>query len=546
MQINQNLPDIRMMTAVPRTLKEWWGNIRVAYGNEIMLHSGSLTDLLNVEANKSLITLMIEFWQPTTVTFQFTDFEITPTLEEISQIANLPLVGRVSLAPRTTSGINFLQSLGLRVGKCLRRVDEGWVKLDYLFKRFGRRDSYDKFHQEFFISRVDWEKLRAIVFMTAFLGIMIFPNKKGCVDINLLPMIIFMFRGPIRVTIVPMILAEIFRSLSLCSRGYDHFKGSNLLLQIWVLEHFYQRHAENGIEADLRNKIRSHATRLSMWDAPNDEDGWRLFLTHVTGNRIQWRLPWVHGRALLRTNQDYFIELIGLEGFQPYAPLRVLRQFGITQGVPLWSNMALIEVNYEGRIPIERIATLVQEWCGILDSDMGVESWCTPEYYAWFMIGGILARPSYEGILGFTDTQRSKRISMELLNLMHITTTMYQQVTPRSIDHLIQAVDDEPNEEMEEDPEEDPREPTEEMEEDPEEYSEYDSNLYDPRDGGVMHIEDEHVPTIEDAHSEYGSIGFDEREDSNNWEWKIDESPEYHPGPYYDVDDNDDEAPTWP
>ncbi|KAH0746476.1 hypothetical protein KY285_008133 [Solanum tuberosum] len=326
MQINQNLSDIKMMTEVPRTLNEWWGNTRVNYGNEIMLHLGLLTDLLNVEANKSFITLMIEFWQPTTVTFQFTDFEITPTLEDISQIADLPLAGRVPLAPRTTSGISFLRSLGLRVGQCLRRVDEGWVKLDYLFKRFDRRDSYDRFHQEFIISRVDWERLRAIVFVTAFL--------------------------------------------------------------------------ENGAEADLRNKIRSHATRLSMWDAPNDEDGWRLFLTHLTGNHIQWRLPWVHGRALLRTNQAYFIELIGLEGFQPYAPLRVLRQFGITQGVPLWSNMALIEINYEGRIPIERIATLVQGWCGILDSDMGVESWCTPEYYTWFMIGGIFARPSYEGILG--------------------------------------------------------------------------------------------------------------------------------------------------
>ncbi|KAG5587967.1 hypothetical protein H5410_048401 [Solanum commersonii] len=117
----------------------------------------------------------------------------------------------------------------------------------------------------------------------------------------------------------------------------------------------------------------------------------------------------------------------------------------------------------------------------------------------------------------------------------------YQQVTPRSIDHLIQAVDDEPNDEIEEDPEEDPREPTEEMEEDPEEYSEHDPNLYDPRDGGVMH-----VLTVKDAHSEYGSIGFYERKDSNNWEWKIDESPEYHPGPYYVVDDDDDDAPTWP
>ncbi|KAH0716902.1 hypothetical protein KY290_013474 [Solanum tuberosum] len=296
MQINQNIPDIRMMTEVPQTLKEWWGNIRVAYENEIMSHLGSLTDLLNVEANKSLIILMIKFWQPTTtVTFQFIDFEITPTLEELSQIVDLQLAGRVPLAPSTTLGINFLQSLGLKVGQCLRRVDEGWVRLDYMFKRFGRQDSYDRFHKKFFISRVDWERLRAIVFMTAFLGFMIFPKKKGCVDINLLHMVIFMFRGPIRVTIVPMILAEIFRSLSLCSRGYDYFKGSNLLLQIWVLEHFYQRHAENGAEVVLRNKIKSHAMRLSMWDAPNDEDGWRIFLTHFTGNRIQWRLPWVHG-----------------------------------------------------------------------------------------------------------------------------------------------------------------------------------------------------------------------------------------------------------
>ncbi|KAH0709392.1 hypothetical protein KY284_010819 [Solanum tuberosum] len=122
---------------------------------------------------------------------------------------------------------------------------------------------------------------------------------------------------------------------------------------------------------------------------------------------------------------------------------------------------------------------------------------------------------------------------------------MYQLVTPRSIDHPIHAVDDEPNEEMEEDPEEDPREPTEEMEKDPEEYPEHDPNLYDPRDGGVMHIEDEHVPTVEDAHSEYGSIGFDEREDSKNLEWKIDESLEYQPGTYYDLGDDDDDTPTW-
>ncbi|KAG5571548.1 hypothetical protein H5410_061314 [Solanum commersonii] len=82
------------------------------------------------------------------------------------------------------------------------------------------------------------------------------------------------------------------------------------------------------------------------------------------------------------------------------------------------------------------------------------------------MMGRILARPSCDGILGITNTQRSNQIGTELLNLMPITTTMYHQVTPRSIDHLIQSVDNELNKETEEDLEEDPKEPDEEMEED--------------------------------------------------------------------------------
>ncbi|KAG5580224.1 hypothetical protein H5410_050851, partial [Solanum commersonii] len=142
------------------------------------------------------------------------------------------------LIPCTTLGIGFLQSLGLRVGTCLRRVDEGCVNLDNLFKRFGHRESYDRFQQEFFISRVDWERHRAIVFVVALLGIMIFPKKRGCVDINLLSM-------------------------------------------IWVLEQFYQRKVENGTEVDLCNKIRSHAMRLSIWNTLNNEEGWRLFPTHL-------------------------------------------------------------------------------------------------------------------------------------------------------------------------------------------------------------------------------------------------------------------------
>ncbi|KAH0702328.1 hypothetical protein KY285_016606 [Solanum tuberosum] len=51
------------------------------------------------------------------------------------------------------------------------------------------------------------------------------------------------------------------------------------------------------------------------------------------------------------------------------------------------------------------------------------------------------------------------------------------------------------------------------------EVSEMGSNIYDPIDGGVIDISSENGP---------------------------EEFPEYHPGPYYDVDDDDDDAPTWP
>ncbi|KAK6793737.1 hypothetical protein RDI58_007190 [Solanum bulbocastanum] len=54
-------------------------------------------------------------------------------------------------------------------------------------------------------------------------------------------------------------------------------------LPIWVLENFYQRKVENGTEADLHRKIRCRVMRFSMWDAPNNEGDWRLFLTHLTG-----------------------------------------------------------------------------------------------------------------------------------------------------------------------------------------------------------------------------------------------------------------------
>ncbi|KAH0732924.1 hypothetical protein KY290_003771 [Solanum tuberosum] len=105
-----------------------------------------------------------------------------------------------------------------------------------------------------------------------------------------------------RKTLVPMIWAEIMRSLSACVDGQMFFEGCNILLQLWAIEHFYLR-----------------------------SDVVDIFLELESG-RIQWKLHWLSTpHAIVRGDDRYFIELIGLKGVQPYAPLRVLRQFGRTQ-----------------------------------------------------------------------------------------------------------------------------------------------------------------------------------------------------------------------
>ncbi|MCE0482152.1 hypothetical protein HAX54_040599 [Datura stramonium] len=108
--------------------------------------------------------------------------------------------------------------------------------------------------------------------------------------------------------------------------------------------------------------------------------------------------------------------------------------------------------------------------------DDGVGSWCILEYYAWLTMGGPLARASTAGIPGISGDRRERQIAMELVHILPISTHLYQQVIPSSLDHLIQPVDHNNN------MEEDPIEPTETIEEDPKEYLE----IYDPRDGGIM------------------------------------------------------------
>jgi len=89
-------------------------------------------------------------------------------------------------------------------------------------------------------------------------------------------------------TLVPMILAEIFRALGKCKRGEaNFFEGCNLLLQMWAMEHFHQRKNMDDICFSNANHINSFYDRTRRFVSPVGTDDWYGYLASRTSNQIQ-------------------------------------------------------------------------------------------------------------------------------------------------------------------------------------------------------------------------------------------------------------------
>lgn len=70
------------------------------------------------------------------------------------------------------------------------------------------------------------------------------------------------------------------------------------------------------------NKTSSHPIRMKHFLAPVGTEDWFMYLRVLSGNQIQWNYQWLRpSHAMVSVHELYFIELIGLKGVQPYAPL---------------------------------------------------------------------------------------------------------------------------------------------------------------------------------------------------------------------------------
>ncbi|KAK4708429.1 hypothetical protein R3W88_029354 [Solanum pinnatisectum] len=217
--------------------------------------------------------------------------------------------------------------MGMCHNSSLLCLKEGWISLEFPYSRFGDEEGHENFHREFVCSLAKSERYRLNAFAVALLGLLVFPMKRGKIHTSLSYVVCMMARGG--KTIVPMILAEIIRALTKCTKGKRYLEGCNFLLQLWADEHFYQRaNMVDNIRRSMGIKNINHHSRMKYFVSPIGTKDWFMYLRECSATKIQWKYYWLKPRCvIIRGNELYFIKLIGLNGVQPYAPLRVLRQF---------------------------------------------------------------------------------------------------------------------------------------------------------------------------------------------------------------------------
>ncbi|KAK4724565.1 hypothetical protein R3W88_027344 [Solanum pinnatisectum] len=413
------VPKIRMIEGFPHKLNTWWENFIPNEKLAIVRGLGCLPMLFKVNPDKHVIRASIHFWDSDRVVFAFKDFELTPTLEEICYFTSLKYRGRGQIIiiiiiyiyiysnNRRSTGKKFLRYLGLKNNKKLRCFKHNWVSLDYLYERYGRSDSYKVFRKEFSCTYVHWQAKHPIAFVVALLGTLVFPREHGHISTCICSVVRVLFE------------AELFRALGKCKRKEaNFFEGCNLFLQMWAMEHFHYD----------SNHIDSFYDRTRRFVSPISTDDWYGYLASRTSNQIQWKYPLPsHSLAYIRCRRFYYIELIGLKGLQPYAPVRVLQQFSQAQVIPLRANMRVFEISFGPNFEVPRSREILHEWNSILTIDIG--NWPEREmleYQVWLRDDRNSMSP--EGQQGFKDIGMVIWIRHSHLGTKVVTPEMWAQM----------------------------------------------------------------------------------------------------------------------
>ncbi|KAG5599647.1 hypothetical protein H5410_031017 [Solanum commersonii] len=111
---------------------------------------------------------------------QFSNFELTPTLEELGGFIGLgmDLRSKTLIAPRSVRRNKYLEQMHI-IHPHVESFDNGLVSLEFLYSRYGRKEGFEDYGKQLKNGQhlPTWEKHRQEAFMVAFLGTMVFSMR---------------------------------------------------------------------------------------------------------------------------------------------------------------------------------------------------------------------------------------------------------------------------------------------------------------------------------------------------------------------------------
>ncbi|KAG8474342.1 hypothetical protein CXB51_033538 [Gossypium anomalum] len=300
-------------------LKEIWDqwgneNKQLFYGNY-----GDLPYLLDVQVDERLFRTLAQFWNPAYSCFTFGEVDLVPTVEEYTALLRCPKFQVDRIYSRAASVLTFWKKLMTITG-----MSEQWITARIKEKGECKCISLDVL-KGLILTHPD-EIKKVDVFALSLYGLMVFTRALGYVDDATTDLFHQLSK---RVTSVPAILVKTFRSLGTCRKASaGRFVGCAQLLLAWFYSHFR-----------LVDRVICRA------------------------KDVEWRAPWmIPDEILYRCGSFDWVPLLGIWGVIGYAPLLVLRQFGLRQFMPATHGLAQNEFAYRGADYKKRVEYV--EWRG--------------------------------------------------------------------------------------------------------------------------------------------------------------------------------------
>ncbi|MBA0817514.1 hypothetical protein Gohar_021459 [Gossypium harknessii] len=192
---------------------------------------GELPYLFDIKVGKHLFRALTQYWNPTYSCFSFGRVDLVPTVEGYTTLLRCPKIQVDKAYSRAANVSTFLKKLMNITG-----MSEQWVAARIKQKGDNKCIPWKNL-RDLILAHPDVKK-RIDVFALNIYGLVVFPKALGHVDEAVSDLF---DRLDKRVTPVPAILAETFRSLSMCRRaGEGRFIGCAQLLLAWFHSHFWK------------------------------------------------------------------------------------------------------------------------------------------------------------------------------------------------------------------------------------------------------------------------------------------------------------------